>query len=173
MIILSHLCYHVSVSGGSMFCRHSLFSPQHHLCEPTVPGEAIYFADVQSVLYWKEGKKIPGGVNSVRKTHSPPLHVSWLLCPLATRLQHLCVVNKNNLKVLGCRQGDARDSKHLRGFVTKATSCLLAAKGHKNDGSLWKMNSATTTKKSASKSIGWGGEKGIFGPGKRKANQAL
>lgn len=71
----------------------------------------------------------------------PSLHLPGLLSALATSLLHLCVVNKNNPKVLRSRQSNPRDSKHLRGFVSKATSCLLAAKGHGNEGSLWKMNS--------------------------------
>lgn len=104
---------------------------------------------------------------------SPALHLPGLLSALATSLLHLCVVNKNNLKVVGSRQSNPRDSKHLRGFVSKATSCLLAAKGHGNEGSLWKMNSSmtTTTKKSAGERIREGG---VFvgGPGKSEAEQA-
>lgn len=100
---------------------------------------------------------------------SPSLHLLGLLSALATSLLHLCVVNKNNLKVLRSRQSNPRDSKHLRGFVSKATSCLLAAKGHGNEGSLWKMNNSVTT---TTTKICWGayqGRRGVLRGGKERA----
>lgn len=99
----------------------------------------------------------------------PSLHLLGLLSALATSLLHLCVVNKNNLKVLRSRQSNPRDSKHLRGFVSKATSCLLAAKGHGNEGSLWKMNNSVTT---TTTKICWGayqGRRGVLRGGQERA----
>lgn len=107
-------------------------------------------------------------------SRSPSLRLLWLLSALATSLLHLCVVNKNNLQVVGSRQSDPRDSSHRRGFVSKATSCLLAAKGHGNEGSLWKMNSSMTT----TTKICWGayqegrGEKGVLRGGRKEPRVA-
>ena len=124
-------------------------------------------------LWCTAKKKYPRRSRVMPVRCSPSLHLPGLLSALATSPLHLCVVNKNNPKVLGSRQSNPRDSKHLRGFVSKATSCLLAAKGHGNEGSLWKMNSSvtTTTKKSAGERIGEGG---LFlgGPGKSEAERS-
>lgn len=105
----------------SCLCHHHqpLATPLHARCSPEMQGTS------------PAGRAMPW---------SP-----WLLSALATSPLHRCVVNQNNLQVVRSRQSDPRDSSHRRGFVSKATSCLLAAKGHGNEGSLWKMNSSVTT----------------------------
>lgn len=128
-------------------------------------GDAISLASVQPVLHCK---KISPAERAMPVRCSPSLHLLGLLSALATSLLHLCVVNKNNLKVLRSRQSNPRDSKHLRGFVSKATSCLLAAKGHGNEGSLWKMNNSVTT---TTTKICWGayqGGRGVLRGGRKE-----
>lgn len=130
--------------------------PRNSPARAALSGDAASLAGIQPVVRCKKPSPVDGAM-PVRR--SPSLHLPGLLSALAMSLLHLCVVNKNNRKVLGSRQSNPRDSKHLRGFVSKATSCLLAAKGHGNEGSLWKMNSSmtTTTKKSAGERIREGG----------------